>query len=379
MVSTEYQESVSISGGGLHWTRAETYEGTATTAGENLEVWTAQVSALPNGLRVTSAMTGPPSWSQSLTVLALSNASGVGAVAKGCYFFQSDCTSGSPTPKLSLVPDHSGSLVVGVGYDYSNKIRKSVGRGETLLQQALDQKQYATMWVQRLSARTVAGRSVTMSATASGNDAWAVLAFEVSPVAGMPTDIARNVRASRKKLAVPTTTAPPVTAPPVTAPPVTAPPVTSPPTTIDPLSGYQSAYDTVMNDLEAEITDGQSNNVSGITTDCQQVVTDAKSALSLPPTANATVNSDWAAWLNENTSGCQLIIQGDQQVQQAAQDILNDEAQSQNVDPSAISAAGNLSVTGEGNRAQGVAKLEVASSQLNTALLTAIQEWNGNW
>jgi len=180
MVSTEYQESVSVSGGGLSWKHFVRYVGTNTTAGQNIEVWTAWANGTHSKLTVTSSMAGPSPWLQSLTVMALKGAAGLGAISKGC-FSGSGCTSEGPIPSVSVTPRYSGSMVMGVGYDYSDKFVRLVTRGQTLDQQAFDPTERATMWVQHANSLTNAGLPVTISDAAAANDDWALTAFEIVP------------------------------------------------------------------------------------------------------------------------------------------------------------------------------------------------------
>lgn len=242
MVSTQYEQSIIVNGGSLSWTRVLRYTGTSTTAGEDIEVWAARVQGAHSHLRVTSTTTGPAPWVQSLTVMALNGATGLDAAAEGCYS-TAGCTSNSPVPSVSLVPRQTGSLVIGVGYDYSDYIPKSVSHNERLDQQALDPKERATTWVEHLLALSTAGSPVTVDATASANDNWALVAFEVtsnhgsSESLGMPPLSTSNPTTTSQPLVVippaPSTTQPaPETAPltsQVTSPPLAPPTVTSPP------------------------------------------------------------------------------------------------------------------------------------------------------
>jgi hypothetical protein len=247
MVSTEYEQSIAVAGGGLSWTQVAQYAGTAMTAGENIELWTARAGP-PGSLRITSAITGPGPWLQSLTVMAFRDATGLGAIAQGCYSSPATgCSSSSPVPSVPITATRDGSVVVGVGYDYSDYVAKTVAKGQTLDQQAFDTTERATMWVQHAIAGTSAGTPVDLTATASGNDNWAMLVFEVQPVAAgnklgaqaasppvtvLPTTapVPTTVAPPTSAISIPATL-PPTTAPPPTSPPSTAPPATSPPTT----------------------------------------------------------------------------------------------------------------------------------------------------
>ena len=183
MVSTEFEHSVIVSGGGLAWTQVARYIGTTTTAGQDIEVWTARAHGGHSHVTVSSSMTGPSPWLQSLTVMAFGDAVGVGAIAKGCYSFMG-CTSSSFAPRLSVIPTQTGSRIIGVGYDYSDHRARSVTGDQTLDQQAFDATERATMWVQTFNSLTVARLPVTIGDTAAGADDWALVAFEVTPRQG---------------------------------------------------------------------------------------------------------------------------------------------------------------------------------------------------
>lgn len=178
-------------------------------------------------------MTGPAPWVQSLTVMALNGAAGLGAATEGCYS-TSGCTSNSPTPSVSVVPTQTGSMVIGVGYDYSDYIPKSVSHNEKLDQQALDPIERATTWVEHLASPSVAGSPVTVDATASANDDWALVAFEITSSHGLGSGT--SLAPFSTTPSVPTTTTPSTTTPSTTTPPATSPPATAPPVPVPPRS-----------------------------------------------------------------------------------------------------------------------------------------------
>ena len=227
MVSTEFEESVSISDGARTWTKAAEYVGTHTTAGENIEVWTTRADEAGSHISLTSTMTGPPLWKQSLTVIVFRGAAGIGNVTEGCYS-GTNCTSRSRVPTIALTPFQSGSMVFGVGYDYSDQVTKTVPRGEAIDQQAFDTTELATMWVQNANSRTIGGSPVTLTASTSGNDNWALVAFEVVPTEGKAASPPTSMAPSQPSTVSPTTAPPPTTVPP-TSPPTTATPTTTPP------------------------------------------------------------------------------------------------------------------------------------------------------
>jgi TIR domain len=180
MVSTEYEQSITVFGGGLSWTKVARFAGTSTTAGEDIEVWMARAKRATENVAVTSFMTGPSPWLQSVTVMAFRGAGGVGAIASACHS-PSGCTSNSPTPRTSVTPTRTGSMVIGVGYDYSDNVMRFAARDQTMDQQAFDVTERATMWVQHANSLTTAGSPVTVRDAVAATDTWALTAFEVKP------------------------------------------------------------------------------------------------------------------------------------------------------------------------------------------------------
>ena len=180
MVSTEYSHSIVVTGGGLVWTKVARYAGTDSTSGQDIEIWMARDKVASEHLTVSSSMTGTPVWLQSLSVMAFKGASGVGAIASSC-FSTTACPSNSAAPKVTLTPTHAGSMIIGVGYDYSDDIARFADRGQVIDQQAFDRTERATMWVQHAISLTRARSPVTIGDAVAAGDDWALTAFEVKP------------------------------------------------------------------------------------------------------------------------------------------------------------------------------------------------------
>ena len=164
-------QTLTISGGGLAWTRVQR----AATQSGVAEIWTATAPTVLTGATVTStqAVTAGGPFNQSLTVVAFTGASGVGASA----------VRGAATgaPSISLVSQAAGSLVYGVGNDFDQAIARTVPAGQTKVHEFLAPSG-DTFWVQGVNARTsAAGVTVTVSDTAPTVDQWNLAIVEVKP------------------------------------------------------------------------------------------------------------------------------------------------------------------------------------------------------
>jgi hypothetical protein len=164
-------QNLTISGGGLTWTRvrrAATQRGVA-------EIWTATASAPLSNVSVTStqsvATVNAAAVNQSLQVIAFTGAAGVGAsnIANGA--------TGAPT--VSLVTQRAGSVVYGVGIDFDRAVVRTVPASQTKLHEFLAPSG-DTMWMQKASATVaIAGTSVTLNDTAPTGDQWNFAIVEV--------------------------------------------------------------------------------------------------------------------------------------------------------------------------------------------------------
>ena len=162
---------LTVSGTGLTWTRVTR---AATSRGVS-EIWTATAPAALTNVTVTSTqsvtvvLSAPVN--QSLTVIAFTGASGVGAssVASGL--------SGAPSASLATTAD--ASVVYGVGNDFDQAIARTVPAGQTKVHEFLAPSG-DTMWMQRMGATiAIAGTSVTLNDTAPTSDQWNFAIVEV--------------------------------------------------------------------------------------------------------------------------------------------------------------------------------------------------------
>jgi choice-of-anchor C domain-containing protein len=154
-----------VSGGGLAWTlarRANTRNGTA-------EAWVARASGALSRAAITSSLNSA-GYGESLTVAAFSHASGIGQTASASG------RTGAPAASLTAA---AGSLVFGVGNDWTASVPRTLGAGQTLVSQSTDSAG-DTYWVQSRSTLTpAAGTQVTINDTAPTTDMWNLALVEI--------------------------------------------------------------------------------------------------------------------------------------------------------------------------------------------------------
>ena len=162
----------SVSGGGLTWTLRGRANGQAGTA----EIWQAAAPAVLTNAIVT-ATRASGSYQGAITVAAFTGAdTAAGATASG--------SAASGAPSLSLVTTRAGSWVWGVGEDWDKASARTVGPGQTLVDQFLSPSG-DTFWTQRQTATTAtAGTTVAISDTAPTADRWDLALVEVLPAPG---------------------------------------------------------------------------------------------------------------------------------------------------------------------------------------------------
>ncbi|MBW4033461.1 MAG: hypothetical protein HIU88_12500 [Acidobacteria bacterium] len=162
-------QTSTVSGAGLSWslvTRANGQSGDS-------EIWTATASAALSGVTIT-ATEATSSSSQTLTVIAVSGAAGVGASGQA--------SAGTGAPTISLTSTRAGSLVFGVGNDYSAATARTLASGQTLVHELTSTGSGDDYWVQRITGTTAsAGNSITLVDTAPTSDMWNLAAVEVIP------------------------------------------------------------------------------------------------------------------------------------------------------------------------------------------------------
>jgi hypothetical protein len=158
-----------VSGGGLSWTLVRR---TNTQAGSS-EIWRATASAPLAATSVQSVLANT-GYRQSLTVVVLNGAAGVGASVGA------SAPTGAPSVQLGATA--AGSWVFGVGNDWDSATARTVGAGQILVHQWVETSLGDTYWVQRLTDPVAAaGSVVTINDTAPTGDRWNLSAVEVVP------------------------------------------------------------------------------------------------------------------------------------------------------------------------------------------------------
>jgi hypothetical protein len=159
----------SVSGGGLTWTLRQRSNGQPGTA----EIWQAVAPAPLSNVTVTATQKSG-SWQSSLTVAGFLGADTAAGAVTGA-----NAVSGAPSATLTTT--RAGSWVWGAGTDWSTAHARTVGAGQTLVDQYLSPSG-DTYWLQRTNTLTAAtGTAVTINDTAPTTDLWDVALIEILP------------------------------------------------------------------------------------------------------------------------------------------------------------------------------------------------------
>ena len=162
-----------VSGGGLTWRllrRANAQAGTA-------EIWAANASSTLSNAIVTATL-GSGSYQSAITVATFT---GADQVADGPT---AAASAASGAPSVALTATRAGSMVWGVGSDWDRAVARTVGAGQTKVDEFLAPAG-DTLWVQRQTSLTpLAGTVVTLNDTAPTNDRWNLASVEVLPQPG---------------------------------------------------------------------------------------------------------------------------------------------------------------------------------------------------
>jgi hypothetical protein len=159
-------ETATVSGAGLSWTLASRTNTQAGTA----EIWTARASGILTSVTVTSA----PSTSGvhgSLTVIAFTNAAGIGSTA--------GASAATGTPKVALSSSAAGNWVFAVGNDWDQAKARTPASGQVLVHQRVDTTVGDTYWVQSTTAPNSTTGPVTILDTSPTTDRWNYAAVEI--------------------------------------------------------------------------------------------------------------------------------------------------------------------------------------------------------
>ncbi len=168
--SASSQSISSVTGAGLTWTLRRRANGQAGTA----EIWQAVAPTVISSKAIT-ATRASGSYQGAITVAAFIGADTAvnGAVNSG--------SAPTGAASVSLVTTRSGSWVWGVGEDWDKAAARTVGSGQTIVDQFLSPSG-DTFWTQRQTSPTAAaGTTVTINDTAPTADRWDLAIVEVLP------------------------------------------------------------------------------------------------------------------------------------------------------------------------------------------------------
>src|SRR5262245_2255448 len=165
---TGTNQTLTISGGGLTWTRVQR----AAVQRGDAEIWTATAAAAAS-ITVTSSqalLVNGLAVAQSLTVLGFTGSAGIGVSGIA------NAATGAPT--ITLAGASAGSIVYGTGMDFDNASARAVAANQTKIHEYLAASG-DTMWMQGLTSPTAAAGSVTLNDLSPTTDRWNFAAVEV--------------------------------------------------------------------------------------------------------------------------------------------------------------------------------------------------------
>jgi hypothetical protein len=164
-----------VTGGGLTWRLRQRTNAQAGTS----EIWTAVASSVLSNVTVRATHSG--NFMGSMTVASFIGADTTTDGAVGT----ANATTGAPS--ASLTTTKAGSWVWGVGNDWDRAQARTVGSGQTKVDEYLASVG-DTFWVQRQTNPTAgAGTAVTINDTAPTNDRWNLSSIEIPTAAADTT------------------------------------------------------------------------------------------------------------------------------------------------------------------------------------------------
>lgn len=164
--------TVTVSGGGLAWTRV----GQENANLGDAEVWEARATGTLSAASI-SAAGAQSGYNVALDVIAFANAGGIGASG------ESTSAKGAPTGTITTTaPD---SWVFAVGNDWLKSSARTAGTGQTIQYQSTDGVG-DTYWVQSTTTPTATPGPVTINDTAPAKDPYNLVLVEVLGAASAP-------------------------------------------------------------------------------------------------------------------------------------------------------------------------------------------------
>jgi len=161
------QQIATVFGAGLNWVLVERSNFQLGDA----EIWAATSSDPLSGVTVMAQPGVGTSYHGSLTVIAFSNASGPGIVAR------TSAPSGGPDCPLPGIA--AGNWVFAVGNDWDNPIARIPANGQVLVHQRVDTQVGDTYWVQSTTAPSTAYALIDIHDSSPTTDEWNYAAVEI--------------------------------------------------------------------------------------------------------------------------------------------------------------------------------------------------------
>lgn len=162
-----HEQAATVSGAGLRWRLVKR----ANASSGDSEIWTATASRILKHAQITSQL-ARRSFDESVTVVALEGARGVGAAS---------AASGSTgAAHVNLTTRGATSLVFAVGNDWDRAVRRGLPVGWVRLDQWLDTGTGDTFWSQYTNQPVShAGSTVAVRDLAPATDQWNLAAVEL--------------------------------------------------------------------------------------------------------------------------------------------------------------------------------------------------------
>jgi hypothetical protein len=161
-------QTFTVTGAGLTWTLAKR----SNTQFGDSEVWWARASGTLSSQTV-KATPSAGGYHGSLTVVAFTNAAGIGAAVA------SSAPGGAPD--VSVPNTGAGSWVYAVGNDWDSSIARTPASGQVIVHQRLDTSVGDTFWVQSTATPNAVAGTVDIHDSAPTADQWNYAAVEVLP------------------------------------------------------------------------------------------------------------------------------------------------------------------------------------------------------
>lgn len=174
--ATAPQSFISVTGGGLQFTLAKRANGQKGTS----EVWYAFAPQKLNRVQIT-ATRQYGSYRGIMRVVTFKGASTVVGALAG---------SSAPTgaPSVSLITTAANSLILGVGNDPTQAVKRTISAGQQITQQYVVSGIKHTFWTQQYSsAIPLPGTMVMFNVSQPTADAWNLVAVEIIPLPVTPT------------------------------------------------------------------------------------------------------------------------------------------------------------------------------------------------